>query len=132
MYMTLQVVENYWFNMFLDDLPIFGMVGAVTSEQLQSEQTKGGQSADNNNNKAVMPDAAADNNSNKQQQQQQKAAVANKNSEQLDTPVMWSHRRFDIAHNGDRIVGVSLSSDNPQPLIVGKDIELSYEVCSTA
>jgi hypothetical protein len=125
----MQVVENYWFNMFLDDLPIFGMVGAVTPEQLQSEQSKG--QADNN--KAVMPDAAAavdNNNSNKQQQQQQKAAVANKNSEQLDTPVMWSHRRFDIAYNGDRIVGVSLSSDNPQPLIVGKDIELSYEVCT--
>ncbi|CAM9269803.1 unnamed protein product, partial [Chrysoparadoxa australica] len=77
---TQAVDESYWYNMYLDDLPIWGMVGRQGNVGDGSE------------------------------------------------PVLYGHRRFDVAYNGDRIIEVNLTSENPQPISKGQTIELSYEV----
>lgn len=56
------VKNHYWYQMYLDDLPIWGIVGEMEN-----------------------------------------------NGEDL---YIWTHKKFEIGHNGDQIVEVNLTSEN--------------------
>ncbi|KAL4541378.1 hypothetical protein Ndes2437B_g05748 [Nannochloris sp. 'desiccata'] len=75
------VRRHYWYEFFMDDLPIWGFVGPPP------EQT------------------------------------------QEDTQVyVYTHKTFDIAYNGDRIIHVNLTSEDPQPITSGAALEFTYSV----
>ncbi|KDD76545.1 endomembrane protein 70 [Helicosporidium sp. ATCC 50920] len=75
------VRQHYWYELFLDDLPIWGFVGPPP------EQTK--------------DDANV---------------------------YVYTHRAFDVAYNGERVIHVNLTSESPVPLREGADLEFSYSV----
>jgi transmembrane 9 superfamily protein 3 len=75
------VRRHYWYELFLDDLPIWGFVGPPP------EQTAG--------------DAAV---------------------------YVYTHKTFDIAYNGDRVIHVNLTSEAPAPVAAGAKLEFTYSV----
>jgi len=70
-YLIAGIEQSYWFSMYLDELPIWGMVG----EMIQSES-----------------------------------------SPELKDPYVYTHKSFSIGYNGNRIVGVNLTSEDPVAL----------------
>lgn len=74
---TYAVKNNYWYQMYIDDLPVWGRVG------------------ERGNDKRYY---------------------------------IFTHKKFEIGYNGNRIVEVKLVNDNPQPLEPGAKIKFSYEV----
>lgn len=76
------VEHQYWYQMFLDDLPVWGMVGETSS---------GGHGKDDY--------------------------------------VIFSHSRFDIAYNGERIIQVNLTSENPRKISKGELDRSLFPLC---
>uniref|UniRef100_A0A0P4VUZ9 Transmembrane 9 superfamily member n=1 Tax=Scylla olivacea TaxID=85551 RepID=A0A0P4VUZ9_SCYOL len=72
------VKNHYWYQMYIDDLPIWGIVGEI--------------------------------------------------DEASDTYYIWTHKRFDLGHNGDQIVDVNLTSEVRQKLELGAKVKFTYEV----
>eukprot|EP00002_Diphylleia_rotans_P017516 TRINITY_DN3400_c0_g2_i2.p1 TRINITY_DN3400_c0_g2~~TRINITY_DN3400_c0_g2_i2.p1 ORF type:complete len:308 (+),score=72.11 TRINITY_DN3400_c0_g2_i2:53-976(+) len=80
---TEAVRKHYWYQMYLDELPIWGMVGELVIPQSSSSN----------------PDV-----------------------------YVYTHKRFSVGYNKDRIIEVNLTSEDP--LLVKKDVKmpLSYSV----
>jgi len=72
------VRNHYWYQMFIDDLPIWGIIG---------EMDEGGKSA-----------------------------------------YIWTHKKFDIGYNGNRIVDVNLTSEGKVLLRPGDKLSFTYEI----
>lgn len=72
------VKNHYWYQMYIDDLPIWGIVGDW----------------DEANNAYYI----------------------------------WTHKKFDIGYNEDRIVDINLTSENKVPLKLNSKIPFTYEV----
>jgi transmembrane 9 superfamily protein 3 len=70
------VQHEFWYQMFLDDLPLWGMVGEG----------------------------------------------------QRDSPYVFTHTRLDIGYNGDRVIEVNLTSQNPETPRSDTPTEFTYEV----
>ena len=65
--------------MFLDDLPIWGMVGEMGSQR-------------------------------------------------SDPPLIFTHSKLEIGYNGDRVIEVNLTSENPRPIQEKSALDFSYEI----
>jgi len=72
------VKNHYWYQMYLDDLPIWGIVGET--------------------------------------------------DEKGENYFIWTHKKFEIGYNQDRIIDVNLTSEGRTKLQLGDSIEFSYEV----
>ena len=72
------VKNHYWYQMYLDDLPIWGIVG--------------------------------------------------EKDEKGENYYIWTHKKFEIGYNGDRISDVNLTSEGRTKLQLGESIAFSYEV----
>mmetsp|Transcript_40855 Transcript_40855/g.49586 ORF Transcript_40855/g.49586 Transcript_40855/m.49586 type:complete len:601 (-) Transcript_40855:774-2576(-) len=81
------VQHHYWYELFIDDLPIWGFVGEF-----------------------VVPE------------KNEAKDVPN------DKVFVYTHRRFDIAYNGEQIIQVNLTSENPVALTEGTALEFVYSV----
>eukprot|EP00850_Spirogloea_muscicola_P016317 SM000131S26747 [mRNA] locus=s131:285974:290027:+ [translate_table: standard] len=84
---TYAIQNRYWFELFMDDLPIWGFVG----ELAQGDKTDGMATGD-------------------------------------EDVVINTHKRFDINYNGDRIIQVNLTAENPQSVVAGQSLEFTYSV----
>lgn len=84
--MVYAVEHHYWYQMYIDDLPIWGVVGEIPKTD------------------------------------------DDKKPEHL---YIWTHKKFEIGYNGDRIVDVSMTSENKQKLVEGIVIPFTYEVIWT-
>lgn len=74
--------HHYWAQFFLDDLPIWSMVGDLAQ-----------------------------------------------NGEAGDSQTyLYTHKRFSISYNGDRVIAVNLTSENPQLVEKGAQLSFSYSV----
>ena len=85
------VRNHWWYQLYLDDLPIWGMVGELTA----SELPEGGN---------LEP------------------------SDSDGEALLYTHKRFVVAYNDNRIIQVNLTSENPVALTVGTKVEFSYSV----
>mmetsp|Transcript_47439 Transcript_47439/g.151954 ORF Transcript_47439/g.151954 Transcript_47439/m.151954 type:complete len:597 (-) Transcript_47439:85-1875(-) len=84
------IKNHYWYELFMDDLPIWGFVGEY-----------------------VTPDGGAD------------GASHTGGQEQI---FIYTHKSFDINYNGEQIIQVNLTSENPRPLAPGTTLEFTYSV----
>jgi transmembrane 9 superfamily protein 3 len=75
------ILKQYWYQLFLDDLPIWGMVG----EKLE--------------------DASGEN-----------------------RYFLYTHKKFSISYNGDKVIEVNLTSENPVPVAKDAELEFTYSV----
>lgn len=78
----LAVDRQYWYELVLDDLPMWGMVGEVLRDDTHGRMEKH----------------------------------------------IFTHRSLSIAYNGNRIIEVNLTSENPVPIEVGRKLEFTYTV----
>jgi len=78
----LAVDRQYWYELFLDDLPMWGMVGEVLRDDAHGRMEKH----------------------------------------------IFTHRSLSIAYNGNRVLEVNLTSENPVPIEVGRKLEFTYSV----
>lgn len=76
------VGRQYWYELFLDDLPIWGLVGPPQDPSGESSAT----------------------------------------------PQVYTHRTFDVAYNGDRVIHVNLTSERPEPASPGAALAFSASV----
>ena len=77
-YCDVSVKNHYWYQMYLDDLPIWGIVGET--------------------------------------------------DEKGENYYIWTHKKFEVGYNGDKIVDVNLTSEGKTKLQLGESIAFSYEV----
>lgn len=75
------VANQYWYQLFLDDLPIWGMVGEIVTEPSGEEKL-----------------------------------------------YIYTHKKFSISFNEDRIIEVNLTSENPILIQEGNKLDFSYLV----
>lgn len=75
---TYAVRNNYWYQMYIDGLPIWGRVG-----DLHGADKK---------------------------------------------PHIFTHKKFEIGYNDNRIVDVKLTTEKREPLVTGNKIKFTYEV----
>lgn len=88
------VSQHYWYQMYLDDLPVWGMVGIVvgTDEELQAME------------------------------------AAHEHEHQVRDAFIYTSKKFTIAYNGQQIIQVNLTSDDPIEVKPGASVEFSYSV----
>ncbi|BDA44667.1 Transmembrane 9 superfamily member 3 [Coccomyxa sp. Obi] len=75
------VQKHYWYELFIDDLPVWGFVGPPPEETKDEEHI-----------------------------------------------YLYTHKSFDINYNDNRIIQVNLTSENPQPIVPGMNVEFTYSV----
>lgn len=104
-----QIANHYWYQMYLDELPIWGLVGEIVKgEDALRHLIEHGETFTEeaqvlgHNTDAVKSVSLED-------------AIKYR-----DSAFLFTHRRFDIAYNGDRIIEVNLTSDAPQLVEPGK------------
>ena len=90
------ISQHYWYQMYLDDLPIWGMVGEIiaTDEEVQEiaeEELEDKQHA-------------------------------------LRDSFIYTHKKLSVAYNGNRIIEVNLTSDDPVEISEGKEVTFTYSV----
>ena len=93
------VRNHYWYQLYLDDLPIWGMVGELASSDGDAEKSP------------RDSEAAAD-------------AVDSTTAEAL----VYTHKSFVVAYHDDRIIHVNLTSENPVALSAGANVDFTYSV----
>jgi len=86
------VDQQYWYELVVDDLPMWGMVGEHMGDKI--------------------------------------TAAAKDGEAPVDTPqnVLFTHRTITISYNGDQIIEVNLTSENPEPITAGKAYQFTYTV----
>ena len=98
--------HHYWYEFVMDDLPIWGFVGEHVDEKSTLTGSKSATTT------AEAADLMADD------------VVEHRGG----TVYIYTHKTFDISYNGDRIIGVNLTAENPKPLVPGTDLEFTYSV----
>jgi len=106
--LTNVVKEHYWYTWYIDELPVFGMIGEYISEEEM---------------RAELAQLTAD------QSQGQGAPDAS-------TPVtaqafLYTHRDISISYNGHQVIEVNLTSENPRPIKVGEVLPMTYSISWT-
>ena len=89
------VAEHYWYEFFLDDLPVWGFVGEFVDEATNRPIT---------------------------------ASAGNVEGDVRGQSFIYTHKAFRIGYNGDRVVAVNLTAENPVPISKGADVEFTYSV----
>lgn len=87
-HLTKAVREHYWYQMYLDELPLWGMVGEFMVADLPAP---GQQKAD-------------------------------------EQSFVYTHKSLSILFNGNQVIQVNLTSENPKPITVGETYEFTYSV----
>jgi transmembrane 9 superfamily protein 3 len=93
------ISNHYWYQLYLDDLPMWGMVGQIlgTAEEL-----------------AALEKQAASG----------KGDISAASSQVY----MYTHKKFSIASNGHHVIEVNLTSAEPVEVVAGQTVSFSYEV----
>jgi transmembrane 9 superfamily protein 3 len=127
------VRKHYWYEFVMDDLPIWGFVGENVEGAAEDAEADSGEDAS-------AADAASSGAAATRGGRHGKAARAFGHAlhdtrlsavgETRDTAqaLIYTHKRFDIGFNGDRVVSVNLVAENPKPLVVGASLEFTYSV----
>ena len=84
------VRNHYWYQLYLDDLPIWGMVGELAAPEMPEGSPQPGEGE--------------------------------------GEPLLYTHKKFVVAYNANRIIQVNLTSENPVALSPGSTVDFSYTV----
>jgi len=82
--LSLAIKNHYWYQMYIDELPIWGMVGQWVEE--------------------------------------------NENGKKKGQALVYTHKAFAIGYNGNQVIEVNLTSENPRPVLNGEKYPMTYSV----
>lgn len=89
------ITNHYWYQMYLDELPMWAMIGEVVADEDVIRELE---------------------------------SHTEKPHTLVDSTYLYLHKNFTVSVNGNRIIEVSLSSDEAVPVAAGKSFELTYSV----
>lgn len=89
---TNAVQQHYWYQMYIDELPIRGMLGEYMMAELAIDPKDGG------------------------------------GSMLKEQGFLYMHKEFSISYNGQQIIEVNLTSENPRPILPGTVGALTFSV----
>eukprot|EP01138_Halocafeteria_seosinensis_P010375 gb/GECG01010593.1/.p1 GENE.gb/GECG01010593.1/~~gb/GECG01010593.1/.p1 ORF type:complete len:615 (+),score=54.32 gb/GECG01010593.1/:1-1845(+) len=92
------VLNHYWYQVFVDELPVWGLVGENVGEPLQDKKKA------------------------REHMMQPHEEHGNK------VNYLYTHKSLSISYNDNRIVEVNLTTDEPVEIKTGKTFDLSYSV----
>jgi len=98
---------QYWYELVLDDLPMWGMVGEVLRDETHGRMEK------------VIVHRACP----YPESQLTAFSPARCNPQHI-----FTHRSLSISYSGNRIIEVNLTSENPVPIEAGQDLSFTYSV----
>jgi transmembrane 9 superfamily protein 3 len=99
------VSNHYWYQMSVDSLPLFGMIGEyITEEEMREELDQ------------LVLQAKVDGESG--------ANIAK--TEPTAQGFIYTHRDFSISYNGAQIIEVNLTSENPRPITKDAVYPITY------
>jgi hypothetical protein len=105
--------------MYIDDLPIWGMVGEVrlrvTQHGCRAFRQGYGLYWEH---QIVAPEETI----------REIETHKERPHDVADSTFIFTHKRFTLARNGDQVIEVNLTSENPQEVAPGKTISFSYSV----
>jgi transmembrane 9 superfamily protein 3 len=93
--MSYAVTNHYWYQMYLDELPMWAMIGEVVADEDVIRELE---------------------------------SHTEKPHTLVDSTYLYLHKNLTVAVNGNRIIEVSLSSDEAVPIAAGKAFELTYSL----
>lgn len=96
------VQKNYWYQMYIDELPVWGLVGEMSQDEPDGLWR-------------VMSLSAC-------------RLIELPYIDPNTLAYMYSHRKLSISFNGNRIIHVNLTSDRLVPLLQGKSFPMTFEV----
>jgi len=110
------VANHYVYQMSVDELPVWGMVGeVVTGEEALQHLQQHGETVEEQRSRLGWSDSVQ--------------VVSEEEAEAMaDRAFLFTHRRISIGINGNRIVEVNLTADKPVHVEPGATFDLSYSV----
>ena len=133
------VRKHYWYEFVMDDLPIWGFVGENVdgaSETLEASFSEAAEDGEVAAEDAARGDGRRGN-SHLSADALGHALRGNRLGGELGKtrdnaqPLIYTHKRFVMEFNGDRVVGVNLVAENPKPLVAGASLEFTYSTTWT-
>jgi len=106
------IKQRYWYQVFIDDLPVWGMVGEYLP---------------------LSADTAGHHHANLAHVEEEHFEYDALTGKHVETyPHVFTHKAFSLAYNGDRVIEINLTSEDPVLIKEGQDtvqdIEMFYSV----
>jgi transmembrane 9 superfamily protein 3 len=117
------VLHHYWYQMYIDDLPVWGMVGEVYDHPTMEEKkaisadVSGGIAATSAGESGIKDSDAS--------------IIANEvgvDKESRYSVYVYTHKKLSIAYNDHHIVEVNLTSEDPRLVKEGAILDFRYDV----
>lgn len=109
--------ENYWYQIYVDDLPIWAFIGEHSKFAL--DVSRFSQMLRENNRSVLAPSNP---------QGGPTAPPVPKHLKGKPLPRLYTHRHFTLFYNGDQVIEVDMEPSNPYPVYEGAPLNLSYSV----
>ena len=121
------VRKHYWYEFFMDDLPIWGFVGEnVNGDGGVNGDDEGSEISTYHKKRAHMG---------KDPRSMHGVMGSHSSSDSSDDSssqtLIYTHRSFDVGYNGNRVVSVNLAAENPKPIVAGTNLQFTYSVTWT-
>ena len=113
------ILHHYWYQMYIDDLPVWGMVGEIYDHPILNE------------NDAAIKDTKEDSAKPAAITLSKQEAPITSETEQEDASYklyVYTRKKFSIAYNQHRIIEVNLTSEDPRLVEVGATLDFNYDV----
>jgi transmembrane 9 superfamily protein 3 len=144
------VRKHYWYEFVMDDLPIWGFVGenvegaadGVDATEVRDDAHIAADAAENDlsaddsgvlrggrHEKKPSPHGkvSSDMLGHALRDKRHGGALGKRRDDKTQA-LIYTHKRFDVSFNGDRVVSVNLVAENPKPLVAGASLEFTYSV----
>jgi transmembrane 9 superfamily member 3 len=121
------VDNQYWYQLFIDDLPIWGMVGEILDHG--HHVADGLDDVDMQLPGASKKTASNTNNDNKKKRSKRENSQLRVGGDGAERQVLlYTHKRLSLSYNGDRVIAVNLTNDRPVRIEAGVPITFTYSV----
>eukprot|EP00440_Ansanella_granifera_P003608 gb/GFBE01003912.1/.p1 GENE.gb/GFBE01003912.1/~~gb/GFBE01003912.1/.p1 ORF type:complete len:625 (+),score=126.51 gb/GFBE01003912.1/:1-1875(+) len=111
--LSTMINDNYWYQLYIDDLPIWAFVGEHSKFAL--DVSRFSLMYRDNNRSLQLPSTGT-------------VPAVPKHLKGKPLPRVYTHRHFTIFYNGDQIIEVDMEPSNPWPVYEGAPLNFSYAV----
>jgi len=101
--------DNYWYQLYIDDLPIWAFVGEHSKFEVDVSRFSNLLQANNRSNTVLQP-----------------VPPVPKHLKGKPLPRVFTHRHFTLFKNGNQVIEVDMEPSNPWPVYEGAPLNFTY------